>query len=295
MKETHPFDSPRLTLERAKHHICDLKQVVQTFTDESPFSFVVNSETQAPKKVHKVKFNKRPPADAACIVFDAVNNLRATLDQLGYSAAIASGKIDPPCVAYWNVCHTKRAGTNMQVCFLLLCYLADGQMVSDIYLGLQKSYFRMNRIIRLFAQLARLAVKGSSRCNIADRRQVGGERHDDVAVAAAQWRLVPRHRRAPAAPRAPATCQPVGRSEVYSRSTARSLVDHSFSIDNIFYQKYIAGQNPPASVRDYCSGAYTRLGTCWRTVWRRLLQDYTGGFLSTICQNLEKNSVASFD
>lgn len=95
MKETHPFDSPRLTLERAKHHICDLKQVVQTFTDESPFSFVVNSETQAPKKVHKVKFNKRPPADAACIVFDAVNNLRATLDQLGYSAAIASGKIDP--------------------------------------------------------------------------------------------------------------------------------------------------------------------------------------------------------
>lgn len=211
MKETHPFDSPRLTLERAKHHICDLKQVVQTFTDESPFSFVVNSETQAPKKVHKVKFNKRPPADAACIVFDAVNNLRATLDQLGYSAAIASGKIDPPCVASWNVCHTKRAGTNMQVCFLLLCYLADGQRVSDIYLGLQKSYFRMNWIIRLFAQLARLAVKGSSRCNIADRRQVGGERHDDVAVAAAQWRLVPRHRRAPAAPRAPATCQPVGR------------------------------------------------------------------------------------
>jgi hypothetical protein len=36
-----------------------------------------------------------PRSNAACIIFDAVNNLRATLDQIGYSAAIASGKTDP--------------------------------------------------------------------------------------------------------------------------------------------------------------------------------------------------------
>jgi len=95
MTATHPFDSPRLTLERAKRHIRDLKEVIQTFTDEGPYSYVVDSETQAPNKVHKVKFHKPPPADAACILFDAVNNVRATLDQIGYSAAIASGKIKP--------------------------------------------------------------------------------------------------------------------------------------------------------------------------------------------------------
>jgi hypothetical protein len=89
------FDSPRLTLKRAKHHIRDLKEVIQTFTDEQPFSYVIDCESQVPKKVHKVKFNKPPPADAASILFDAVNNLRATLDQIGYSAATASGKIKP--------------------------------------------------------------------------------------------------------------------------------------------------------------------------------------------------------
>jgi hypothetical protein len=30
------FDSPRLTLKRAKHHIHDLKDVIGTFTVEQP-------------------------------------------------------------------------------------------------------------------------------------------------------------------------------------------------------------------------------------------------------------------
>jgi hypothetical protein len=95
MTATHPFDSPRLTLERAKHHMRDLDQVVQAFTDERPWSYVVDTESQAPNSVYKIKFRKLPPAEAACIIFDAVNNLRATLDQIGYSAATASGKITP--------------------------------------------------------------------------------------------------------------------------------------------------------------------------------------------------------
>jgi hypothetical protein len=89
------FDSPRLTLKRAKHHIHDLKDVIGTFTIEHPWSYVIDSESQAPNYVYKIKFHTPPPADAACILFDAVNNLRATLDQIGYSAAVASGKIKP--------------------------------------------------------------------------------------------------------------------------------------------------------------------------------------------------------
>jgi hypothetical protein len=91
----HPFDSPRLTLKRAKHHIRDLKGVIQTFTNELPWSYVIDCDSQAPNRVYKIKFHTPPPANAASILFDAVNNLRASLDQIGYSAAIASGKIEP--------------------------------------------------------------------------------------------------------------------------------------------------------------------------------------------------------
>jgi hypothetical protein len=90
------FDSPRLTLKRAMHHIDDLAAQIIEFRREAPWSLVVvESETESPKKVHKLKFDKPLPETWACIVFDAVNNLRATLDQIGYGSAIASGKAEP--------------------------------------------------------------------------------------------------------------------------------------------------------------------------------------------------------
>ncbi|MFZ0602729.1 MAG: hypothetical protein WAN05_15475, partial [Roseiarcus sp.] len=97
MTTADPFDSPCLTLERAKHHIRDLKQVIQAFKNEQtqPWSYEIDTDSQPPNTVYKIRFHKLPPSDATCILFDAVNNLRATLDQIGYSAAIASGKIKP--------------------------------------------------------------------------------------------------------------------------------------------------------------------------------------------------------
>ena len=91
------FESPRLTLKRAKHHIHDLKEVIQAFKNEQPqpWSYEIDTDSQPPNTVYKIKFYQLPPTDATCILFDAVNNLRATLDQIGYSAAIASGKIKP--------------------------------------------------------------------------------------------------------------------------------------------------------------------------------------------------------
>jgi hypothetical protein len=89
------FESPWLTHKRAKHHIRDLKEVVDKFTHEHPWTYVIDADSRAPNLVHKIKFHKLPPADVACILFDTVNNLRATLDQIGYSAALASGKAKP--------------------------------------------------------------------------------------------------------------------------------------------------------------------------------------------------------
>ena len=47
----------RLTLARAQHHIRDLDQVVQTFSDEHPWSYVLDTESQAPNKVYKIRFH----------------------------------------------------------------------------------------------------------------------------------------------------------------------------------------------------------------------------------------------
>jgi hypothetical protein len=95
MNSPSAFESPRLTLKRAKHHIRDLKEAVQKFTYEQPWTYLIDAESRAPNVVHKMRFQKLPPADVACILFDAVNNLRAALDQIGYSAATASGKVKP--------------------------------------------------------------------------------------------------------------------------------------------------------------------------------------------------------
>ncbi len=41
--------------------------------------------------LHKIRFDRRLPADLPNILFDASNNLRPVLDQAGYAAAVASG------------------------------------------------------------------------------------------------------------------------------------------------------------------------------------------------------------
>jgi hypothetical protein len=81
-----------LLLKRAKHHVRDLKAVVDKFTLERPWTYLIDAENQVRNLVHTIKVQELPPADVACILFDAVNDLRAALDQIGYSAAIASGK-----------------------------------------------------------------------------------------------------------------------------------------------------------------------------------------------------------
>jgi hypothetical protein len=43
----NPFDSPVLTLERAKHHVRDFKQAIQAFNDEQPWSYVTDTETSS--------------------------------------------------------------------------------------------------------------------------------------------------------------------------------------------------------------------------------------------------------
>jgi hypothetical protein len=89
------FQSCRLTLLRAQHHIDDLNAKINEFVSSQPWSMVVKPDLQARENVVKVKFARRLPTDLPCILFDAANNLRAALDQAGYASTIASGKVEP--------------------------------------------------------------------------------------------------------------------------------------------------------------------------------------------------------
>lgn len=88
------FDSSRRTIARAKQHIADLDKRVSAFNETKPYAHVVEPDT-AGNHLHKVKMTSRIPEDFSDIASDAVNNLRASLDQAGYSIAVALGKVEP--------------------------------------------------------------------------------------------------------------------------------------------------------------------------------------------------------
>jgi len=89
------FHSPRLTFIRAKHHVADFNRIEAEFVNSNPWSHFVDKQSQPGQDLYKIQFTEPLPIMLPCIVFDAVNNLRALLDQAGYAAAVASGKISP--------------------------------------------------------------------------------------------------------------------------------------------------------------------------------------------------------
>jgi hypothetical protein len=84
------FESPKRTILRAKHHILDLESQIAAFTNEKPWSYLVEDDSDGTHKLHKIRFARRLPDDLPSILFDAVNNLRAVLDQCAYASAIAA-------------------------------------------------------------------------------------------------------------------------------------------------------------------------------------------------------------
>lgn len=84
------FESPKRTIQRAKHHIDDLERHVIAFTDSNTWTHVVDLDADRFHHLHKIKCSRGLPDDLPSILFDAVNNLRSTLDQCGYACAMAA-------------------------------------------------------------------------------------------------------------------------------------------------------------------------------------------------------------
>lgn len=84
---TDPFADPRLMLRRAHHHIADFNWRVIAYMHSKPWSHVIEDDADGIHKIHKIRFDA-PPPEFALVLFDALNNLRAALDQTAYATAV---------------------------------------------------------------------------------------------------------------------------------------------------------------------------------------------------------------
>ena len=87
--------SPRGMLRRARQQIGDLDAQIKSFMKEKPWSHVVAKDADGVTDLHKIKFTTRLSEDLPHIVFEAANNMRSALDQLGFTVANLTGKIAP--------------------------------------------------------------------------------------------------------------------------------------------------------------------------------------------------------
>jgi hypothetical protein len=96
MAHSHdPFHSPKQRLSRANDHIRRLHKRIETFIKKAPCHRVIELDTDGVTKLHKFKFTKRIPDSCTHSAAEALEALRSALDQIGYAAAVASGKVAP--------------------------------------------------------------------------------------------------------------------------------------------------------------------------------------------------------
>jgi hypothetical protein len=92
-----PFESSRRKIARAKKHIGDLKEKIDTFFERNDLyePFIEAHPEKAGYGILKVRFTQELPEEFAEIAGDALNNLRSALDSAVHSVAVAAGKPKP--------------------------------------------------------------------------------------------------------------------------------------------------------------------------------------------------------
>jgi hypothetical protein len=80
------FASAKSVLRRANHHVMDLTSTIEdTFTTDKPYAYTVDFDQDSGAYSHRFTFSETFADDVGCLMFDAVNNLRSTLDQMTYA------------------------------------------------------------------------------------------------------------------------------------------------------------------------------------------------------------------
>lgn len=82
------FASARAVLRRAEHHIADFGVAMKRFRTEKSYVVLVEYDLGFGAHVLKARFAEALVEDLACIMFDAINNLRACLDHMTNAIAM---------------------------------------------------------------------------------------------------------------------------------------------------------------------------------------------------------------
>jgi len=93
---TDEFKSSWSCWVNAKDHIVDLHRRAQAFFKTKPYDLISEADPNGPGKRHKIKFFNPLPDKLPSVIFDAVSNLRASLDQAAFVLAKASSNIPNP-------------------------------------------------------------------------------------------------------------------------------------------------------------------------------------------------------
>jgi hypothetical protein len=92
---TNHLPSSRQRTARAKAHIRNLDRFVKGFIRRKPYKQVIQPHTDGIHEIHKLKARRRSlPRSFADVSTDAIENMRAALDQAVYAIAIAHGITD---------------------------------------------------------------------------------------------------------------------------------------------------------------------------------------------------------
>lgn len=100
MSKTDRFHSPKQRLRRGKEHIKRLKKRLGTFFQKEPYATVKEMDADGVTELHKFKLVKPVPDICTHYAAEALEAIRSALDQTGFAAAVAAGKMKPKKTAF---------------------------------------------------------------------------------------------------------------------------------------------------------------------------------------------------
>lgn len=88
-----PFADSRLKVDRAKKHITDLENLLESFINRNPYTTeVIDDPNSAGDRLLVLRVREELPKDVSCYIGDASHNLRASLDILACTLVRLNGK-----------------------------------------------------------------------------------------------------------------------------------------------------------------------------------------------------------
>jgi hypothetical protein len=122
-----PLLGPRLKLDRAYHHLIELKRAEREYFDTNPAQIVFDTETQPGHKLAKITLCHKPPEIMHVVAGELIYQLRSALDQIAVCfAKLSKGPADPKSVYF-------PTGTNFRN-FVKSCKGADrkGKLIGKL-------------------------------------------------------------------------------------------------------------------------------------------------------------------